>query len=339
MKKVLVFLFLASFIIKVSGQENPLWLRYPAISPDGKTILFSFKGDIYTVPSTGGQAIPLTLSEAYDFSPVWSHDGKSIAFASDRYGNFDVYVMPSGGGDSKRLTFHSGREIPSTFSADDKEVYFSAYRQDLATNAQFPLPLLTELYSVPVNGGRVTQVLTTPALNATLNSSGDKMIYDDIKGYENLWRKHHTSSIAHDIWVYDFKTAKYNQLTQFPGEDRNPVFDSDDNGLYYLSEQNGSFNIFKTTLSDPSKNQQLTSFSKNPVRFLSISKANMLCFGYNGEIYTMKPGGEPQKIEIKISNDGHGAVKKIVPEKFNHSPEHEFINRTLSADCFHPVIL
>ena len=313
MKKVLVFLFLASFIIKVSGQENPLWLRYPAISPDGKTILFSFKGDIYTVPSTGGQAIPLTLSEAYDFSPVWSHDGKSIAFASDRYGNFDVYVMPSGGGDSKRLTFHSGREIPSTFSADDKEVYFSAYRQDLATNAQFPLPLLTELYSVPVNGGRVTQVLTTPALNATLNSSGDKMIYDDIKGYENLWRKHHTSSIAHDIWVYDFKTAKYNQLTQFPGEDRNPVFDSDDNGLYYLSEQNGSFNIFKTTLSDPSKNQQLTSFSKNPVRFLSISKANMLCFGYNGEIYTMKPGGEPQKIEIKISNDGHGAVNKIVP--------------------------
>lgn len=312
MKKIFTLLFLTSLLLKAHGQDNPLWLRYPAISPDGKTILFSFKGDIYSVPAAGGQAVPLTLSESYEFSPVWSHDGKSIAFASDRYGNFDVYVMPSGGGEARRLTFHSGNEIPSTFSAEDKDIYFSSFRQDLATNAQFPLSMLTELYSVPVAGGRVSQIMTTPALNANINTKGDKIIYDDLKGYENLWRKHHTSSIAHDIWVYDIETAKYRQLTQLPGEDRNPVFSPDDNEFFYLSEQNGSFNVFKSSLADPSATQALTNFTRDPVRFLTISRTKTLCFSFDGEIYTLKPGDEPQKIGIRISNDGHGSVNKTV---------------------------
>ena len=86
----------------VTADEAPLWLRYPAISPDGKTVLFEYKGDLYSVPSTGGTAVPLTLSDSYEFAPVWSHDGKTIAFASDRYGNFDVFVMPASGGEAKR---------------------------------------------------------------------------------------------------------------------------------------------------------------------------------------------------------------------------------------------
>src|SRR5215510_6873815 len=105
------------FALTANGEENPLWLRYPAISPDGGTIAFAYKGDIYSVPASGGVAAPLTIGEAYDFGPVWSHDGRSIAFASDRYGNFDVYVMPSTGGEAQRLTFHSNRETPWTFTA------------------------------------------------------------------------------------------------------------------------------------------------------------------------------------------------------------------------------
>ncbi len=313
MKKTFTLLVLALFFLKSFGQDNPLWIRYPAISPDGKTILFSFRGDIYSVPSSGGEAFPLTLSESYEFSPVWSHDGKNIAFASDRYGNFDVYVMPAGGGEAKRLTFHSGNEIPSTFTADDKNIYFSAFRQDLATNAQFPTPMLTELYSVPVAGGSVVQVLTTPALNATVNTKGDKIVFDDLKGYESLWRKHHTSSVTHDVWVYDINSGKYDKLTQFPGEDRNPVFSTDDNNFFYLSEQNGSFNVFESSLADPSRTKALTSFTRNPVRFLTVSKSNTLCFGFNGSIYTLRPGEEPREINIKISNDGHGAINKTVP--------------------------
>ena len=62
------------------AQENPLWMRYPAISPDGQTILFSYKGYIYSVPAKGGTAVPLTISESYEFAPVWSHDGRSDCF-------------------------------------------------------------------------------------------------------------------------------------------------------------------------------------------------------------------------------------------------------------------
>src|ERR1700744_1201776 len=113
------------FFVTAHAQENPLWMRYPAISPDGQTILFSYKGDIYTVPAAGGTAIPLTISESYEFSPVWSHDGKWIAFASDRYGNFDVFVMPATGGEARRLTYYGRNEIPSSFTADDSRILFS----------------------------------------------------------------------------------------------------------------------------------------------------------------------------------------------------------------------
>src|SRR5947199_2434622 len=154
------FVLCILFSFSAMAQDTASWLRYPAISPDGQTVLFCYKGDIYKVSSNGGQAMPLTLSEAYDFSPVWSHDGKWIAFASDRYGNFDVFVMPSSGGEAKRLTYNSTREVPSSFTADDKAMIFNAARQDTAAHVQFPVGGMTELYSVPVDGGRVSQIIT-----------------------------------------------------------------------------------------------------------------------------------------------------------------------------------
>ena len=313
MRNAICLTFILLFTSAVFSQDNALWLRYPAISPDGQTILFEYKGDIYSVPSGGGTATPLTLSESYEFAPVWSHDGRSVAFASDRYGNFDVFVMPSSGGESKRLTFHSTREVPSSFTADDKAVLFNAARQDVSTNAQFPIGLMSELYSVPVGGGRVSQVLTTPALDATVNSTGDKLIYHDIKGYESDWRKHHTSAVTRDVWVYDLKSKQYTQLSTFNGEDRNPVFDSNDNDFYYLSEQGGSFNVYKSSLANPAKSAAITHFDKHPVRFLTRSKNNTLCFSYNGELYTQKPGSDPVKLNIRTAADGRDAIEKIVP--------------------------
>jgi len=112
---ILSFVVFSIFSLNTFADEDPLWLRYPAISPDGTEVLFNFKGDIYKVPASGGSAIPLTLSEGYEYSSVWSSDGKSIAFASDRYGNFDVFVMPASGGEAKRLTYHSTNEKPSSF--------------------------------------------------------------------------------------------------------------------------------------------------------------------------------------------------------------------------------
>lgn len=326
MRKITLLLSAMILTVTAMSQDNPLWMRYPAISPDGHTILFSYKGDIYSVPASGGTAIPLTISESFEFAPVWSHDGKSIAFASDRYGNFDVFVMPAGGGEAKRLTYYSGREVPSSFTADDKAILFSGNRQDVVTNAQFPIGLIGELYSVPVNGGRVSQVLASPALDATLNSNGDKLIFHDIKGYESDWRKHHTSSVTRDVWVYDMKAKTYTQLSTFNGEDRNPVFDANDRDFYYLSEQGGSFNVYKSSLADPSKPVPVTHFTKHPVRFLTNSRDNTLCFSYNGEIYTKKDNADPVKLNVRIAADGRMVLDKIVPVNGN------FTEATLSPN-------
>ncbi len=295
--------------------DSPLWLRYAALSPDGETILFSYQGDVYAVPAAGGTATPRTLGESYEFAPVWSRDGRSIAFASDRYGNFDVFVMPAAGGDATRLTFHSANEIPSGFTAGDQAVLFSGYRQALATDAQFPVGLMTQLYSVPVTGGRVSQVLPTPALEATFDAAGGRLLYHDVKGYESDWRKHHTSSVTRDVWVYDVASAKYRQLTQFAGEDRDPVWGADGNDFYYLSEQGGSFNVYKGSLAGTSQPVALTHFTRNPVRFLSRSATGRLCFTYDAEIYTLEPGAgsEPKKVAIRIAADGRSTRDRIVP--------------------------
>src|SRR5688572_9377350 len=306
-------LLLLAGVVVTSANDSPLWLRYPAISPDGQPLLFESKGDIWSVPVSGGNAIPLTLSESYEFAPVWSHDGKSVAFASDRYGSFDVFIMPSAGGEAKRLTYHSTREVPSSFTADDKAVLFSAARQDLAAHAQFPVAGMTELYSVPVAGGRVSIVLTTPALDATVSSTGDKILFHDYKGYESDWRKHHTSAVTRDVWVYDTKAKKYTQLSSFKGEDRNPVFDSNDEDFYYLSEQSGSSNVYKSSVRNPAQSVALTRFSNNPVRSLTRARNGTLAFSYDGELYTMTPGGQPKKLAVRIGADGRNAIEKILP--------------------------
>ncbi|MCX6306435.1 MAG: S41 family peptidase [Bacteroidetes bacterium] len=313
MKKILAFYIFLLVTLQAISQEHPLWMRYTAISPDGQTILFCYKGDIWSVPAAGGTAIPVTLTESYEYAPVWSHDGKNIAFASDRNGNYDIFTMAAGGGEARRLTFSSNKEVPSGFTADNKAVIFSAYRQDLPTNAQFPISLMSELYTVPVAGGKVSMLLPTPALQVCPTSTGDKILYEDIKGYENEWRKHHTSAIARDIWLYDFNAKKYTQLTHFRGEDRNPVFAANNQDFYFLSERSGSFNVFQGSIADTSAYTAITRFTKHPVRFLSRSGNNILCFTYDGEIYTLRPGSEPVKVAVKVFADGRSTQERIVP--------------------------
>ena len=283
------------------AQTTPNWLRYPAISPDGSQIAFTYKGDLYLVPSGGGKANQLTFHEAHDFKPVWSADGKQIAFASDRYGNFDVFVMAAAGGEATRLTYHSADELPFDFSSDDQKVLFGAARMDAAQHRQYPTGSQPELYQVAKGGGRIDQLWTIPAEYVQSSKDGSKMIYHDKKGGENEWRKHHQSAIARDIWVYDAVKNEHTMLTKFYGEDRNPVFSSDESEIYYLSEASGSFNVYRMSLTDPTSPQALTDFSGFPVRFLSISDNGLMSFSYDGELYSLKKGEQPKKLDVSIA--------------------------------------
>ncbi|MBU3745635.1 MAG: peptidase S41, partial [Sediminibacterium sp.] len=236
-----IFLLLASFV--GNAQQQPLWLRYPAISPDGNTIAFGYKGDIYLVDAKGGVARPLTIHEAHDMMPVWSHDGKTIAFASDRYGNFDVFTVPVSGGQVKRLTWHAANDYPFDFATDNQSVLFGSARGISANNIRFYSPrLFQNLYAVSILGGNPLLISGAGMDIAKLNSKGTQLVFQDRKGYEDPWRKHHTSSVTRDIWLLDRKENKYTKLSSFEGEDREPVFAPDDASVYYLSEQNGNQN-------------------------------------------------------------------------------------------------
>ena len=338
MKSFTGLLLFLIFITSAFSQSNPLWLRYPAISPDGKQIVFSYKGDLYKVAASGGAAVPLTLHDAYDYMPVWSHDGKWIAFSSDRFGNFDVYVMPSEGGEPRRLTYNSAIDSPWDFSPDDKNLIFGSDRNDPANSMRFPSNrVFQKLYSVPVTGGRSVMISAAGMQNAHYNKSGSEIIFQDNKGFEDPWRKHHTSSITRDIWEYDVKNKNYKKLTSFIGEDREPQFAGDDQSYFYLNEKTGSLNVYKASLAGDEK--QLTSFKNNPVRHLTKSNNNTLCFTNDGEIYTMTEGAAPQKVNIVINSENKSNTEHILPisagaTEFEASPNGKEIAFVFRGEIF-----
>ena len=305
MKKLITCLSFALAAVSVGyAAVTPLWMRDARISPDGSEIVFCYKGDIYKVSAQGGTAVQLTTQASYEANPVWSPDGEQIAFASDRNGNFDLFIMSADGGAARRLTYHSASEIPSTFTPDGKYVLFSASIQDPATSALFPTSAMTELYRVPVEGGNTEQVLGTPAEWVCFDKAGSNFLYQDRKGFEDEWRKHHTSSIARDIWLYDTQTGEHTNLTNRNGEDRNPVYAPDGKSVYFLSERNGgSFNVYSFPLNAPQQVKPVTTFRTHPVRFLSVSDKGTLCYAYDGELYTQLPNSRPQKVKVELVRD------------------------------------
>lgn len=299
MNKLILATLLGAYGLAAQAQDNPLWMRHPAISPNGKTIAFSYQGDIFTVPSSGGTAKQITSNAAFDSYPVWSPDGNHIAFASNREGSIDVWVMDANGGIPKRVTTNSGSEYPLRWK-DNSTIMFKASIMPTAKSIIFA-GSYPQVYTVGMDGGRpkLFSDITMDALD--INASGD-VLYIDRKGYEDEWRKHHRSPITRDVWLKSGDS--FRKLTTFDGEDRDPVWSADGKSFYYLSEQSGTLNVYHRTLDG--KETQITNHEKNPVRFLSAATDGTLCYGYDGEIYTVRNGGQPQKTAIRIAADTEG---------------------------------
>ena len=335
--RILSTLFAALlFAATATAAVTPRWLRQNAISPDGSKIVFVYQGDLFTVPVQGGQATQLTSNPAHDTEPVWSPDGKYVVFASYREGSKDIWAIPAEGGTPQRLTTFGGRETPLTV-APDGALYFSANIQEDTRSSVFPGD--SKLYSIPLQkaieaakaGKRFPapkQVFSFEIGNLSVNKEGT-FLYEDIKGYEDEFRKHHTSAVTRDIWQK--KGGEFTKLTVFPGEDRNPVWAPDGCRWYYLSEQGGTRRggpdgaLVDNPQADDwggdsniwsSDGVQITHFAKNPVRFLSIASDGTLAFSWNGDLYTLKAGEEPNKLDISLTKD---------------KPEKEHIWKTISS--------
>ena len=179
MRKQLLTALACVALLNVSAQENPLWMRFSAISPDGQTIAFSYQGDIYTVAASGGEARQLTTNPAYDAYPIWSPDGQNIAFASTREGSFDVYLMNRNGGNPTRLTTHSNDELPLAFK-DNEHVLFKTKliptAQAIVIPRSFP-----QVYEVSTKGERPRLFSVITMEDISINSRGD-VLYHDYKG-------------------------------------------------------------------------------------------------------------------------------------------------------------
>lgn len=294
----------------MTAQETPKWLRKSAISPDGTKVAFCYKGDIFTVDVNGGRALQITTNQAYDSDPLWTPDGKRIVFSSYRAGSKDIFITSAEGGVPRRLTDYPGNETPLCV-LDGGRVLFQANIQQDAVYGGFPGS--PQVWQADEKAGRPQLVTSMPLMAMSVNNSGE-VIYEDYKGYEDPLRKHHQSSVTRDIWLYKPASAQgerfrvtgdgtFTKLTSFIGEDRNPVFAADGKTYYYISEADGTLNVYKASTGNPGEPKQLTHFKDNPVRFLSVAGNGTLCFSWNGDLYTMTDGGEPKKLDITVAKD------------------------------------
>ena len=302
MKKGILFAAALAGALAVQGAATPQWLRNPAISPNGRTLAFTYKGDIWTVPVSGGQARQLTTNEAYDTAPIWSPDGKTIAFASNRAtGSQDIFTIPAQGGTARRITTDSGSETPRAWLSDST-LLISASGMGSSSAILHPSAVSQPMYTVNINRPDLRpRLYAHVTMNAVSADGKGRLLYQDRKGYEDPLRKHERSSGTHDIWLTDGKT--YTKLTDFNGHDDSPVWTGDDK-FAYISEKDGILNVWERNL-DGSGDRQLTAFKDFPVRSLTAAKDGTLAFTWDGGLYVMAPGSQPKKVDVSIVADDY----------------------------------
>ncbi|MGC6429449.1 MAG: S41 family peptidase [Jejuia sp.] len=299
MKLHFVFLVITTFFsINFGLSQSPL-INFPAISPDGKTIAFNYQGDIWIASINGHNPKRLTVHEAYDTKPVWSADGKSIAFISERYGNNDVYIIPSSGGTPKRITYHSTADIVTDYTAGGN-ILFSTRRNFVQVEREYETHIVSE------NGGTPKRFLDATGFDSALSPNGKFVVF--VKGSCRLEREAYRGPANRDIWLYNIKNDSYTKLTDYDGNDFYPQW-RDDNTIYFQSSRSGKYNVHKLKISDSGSKEgaisQITNFSDMGIFSFQISRNGRDIVSTKGnKTYVVNADTKAQnQLNINIASD------------------------------------
>lgn len=238
MKYFFIFIFSLLFVTSFSQNNDAYFLSQPALTPDGKAVIFSFEGDLWRADVVGGQAYRLTAMQGYESNAKVSPDGKWIAFTGRQYGNADVYVMPVGGGDIKQITFHSGTDDVNSWSWDSKTIYFTSTRTGQVAG-----------YKVNMNGATPQRVFGDYFFQYDHNlfehpTSGEIFFNDTWESSNQVARKRYKGPFNPDIQSYNLKTKKYTRYTAWEGKDFGVTIDRNGNMYFVSDEANGEYNLY-----------------------------------------------------------------------------------------------
>ena len=308
-KKFLAASALLSSCLCVQAKELIKLASSPNISPDNKTIVFDWKGDLWSAPITGGEVKRLTTHPAWDHRPIFSPDGKEICFVSNRNNTWQIYAMPVTGGVAEKLTFHTEGYTPTSWSAGGKSIIAQVWRAYSGLESQ-------RFCKVSRDGSKDDELLFDAyAREVSLSADGKFALLtrEDV----SVYRKGYTGSKTGQIWLYDMTCKKFTQLIAETHNSRSPLWKVDGRGFYYLSEKNGCFNIWEFDLATK-KEKQLTFFKNASIITPSISlDGSTITFRQLFDYYYFKPasGKPPQLIEVWHTSDQ--PPKKTKKEVYN----------------------
>lgn len=295
---LLLVLLLMSGITDLKAQDDIQLVRNPAISQDGASVAFSFQGDIWTAPFTGGEGKRLTVHEAYETAPRWSPDGQSIAFSGSRFGNEDIFVIPAKGGQSERITFYSG--------GDDLWDWTSENRLLFSSNRVFQqVEWDSELQHVSADGGTPSRMMNAVGDMPAMSPDGRYIAF--VRGSCRIAREEYDGPADKDIWIYDTQNESYSMITDNSRNDYLPRW-KDNGSLFFISARTGRYNIYEQKIGENGTVEgeavAKTNFNEDGVRYFDVAANGNIVFEQKTDFYTMTEGAEnAEKMNLNLTSD------------------------------------